>query len=449
MNKHLRNRTSLSAAVLGAMTAFAVGCADTTAEEDNLGEQQAAITSRGISVSGCSASAIFDIVSSSNNSKAFDFVAIDNSAMQNLQTQLFTLNENNQLEVVQQEATQASSSLQAMFNSLTNYTNAHQRSLAEQHTDITQIAATTTTTTQTHRDSLDTVSDTLSSQAHEAKSFSRSSQESFNTAFGDNLAASTSRSSSRSVSANAASSQQAAFQANASFIANTAIGGFAGFGLVGVGPATFLSNVAANVAASASTANQSSFSAQSAVADNTVINLARSGFLTSARTSSTQEQSQVDSSTSATRNTVKASESNASTNTTTASNYDALKSSTDSLQASEANQQSAQVAANASKAEQTSQSKQILAFQNLSKLKSSHLVLQMTWSANDQKQITSLFAGNDAFTVHQDFMTAFPACVVSASVTPPAKNIVPPKKSVMAPSPVAEVGPAIVERRRE
>jgi len=449
MNKHLRNRTSLSAAVLGAMTAFAVGCADTTAEEENLGEQEAAITSRGITVSGCSASAIFDIVSNSTNNQTFNFLAIDDSAMQNLQTQLYTLNENNQLEAIQEEAVQASESLQQMFNSLTNYQNAHQRSLAQQHQDIRQIASTTTSVVQTHRDSMDTLSDSISSQSRQVSGSSVSSQNAFNTAWGENLAANTSRSSSRSASWNAANASQSAFQANASFIANTAVGGFAGFGLVGVGPATFLSNVASNVAASATNASQSSFAAQSAMADNAVVNLARSGFLTSARTSSHQAQNYFDSAASSTRNTVRTSEQNYTSSATTASTLDSLRSSTDSLQASEANQASAQLAQNASQAAQSAQSRRAIAFQNLSRFKSNHLVLQMSWNANSQKQITTLFAGNDAFTVHQDFLTSFPNCVVAASVTPPAKNIIPPKKGVgvMAPSPVVEVGPAIVERR--
>jgi hypothetical protein len=59
MKRYLGNRTSFSAAVLGAIAAsFAVGCADAPAdEEDNVGQAEAAITSRGIAVSGCTATA--------------------------------------------------------------------------------------------------------------------------------------------------------------------------------------------------------------------------------------------------------------------------------------------------------------------------------------------------------------------------------------------------------
>src|SRR5262245_40418970 len=100
----IRNTTSLSAAVLCVMATFAAGCADTEEKQDT-GTQKAAITSRGIAVNGCAGSALFNIMNNAaNTNQAINSVAIDQSAINNVTSQLWTMNSQNQLSQVNQQS---------------------------------------------------------------------------------------------------------------------------------------------------------------------------------------------------------------------------------------------------------------------------------------------------------------------------------------------------------
>src|SRR5689334_2685997 len=108
----LRNRTSLGAAALCALATFAVGCADTEDNAPAEGTQKAAITSRGIAVNGCAGTALFNIMNNASNfNSAINSVAIDQSAINNVTSQLWSVNSQNQLSQVTQQAQQVSQNM--------------------------------------------------------------------------------------------------------------------------------------------------------------------------------------------------------------------------------------------------------------------------------------------------------------------------------------------------
>src|SRR6478609_4008479 len=110
---NFRKHSPFSAAVLCAMATFATGCAD--AEEDTTppeGTQKAAITSRGIAVNGCGGTALFNIMNNASNfNQAINSVAIDQSAINNVTSQLWSVNSQNQLVQVNQYAQQVSQNM--------------------------------------------------------------------------------------------------------------------------------------------------------------------------------------------------------------------------------------------------------------------------------------------------------------------------------------------------
>src|SRR5690349_21302443 len=116
---NFRNSTRLSAAVLCVMATFAAGCADTEEQEATEGTQKAAITSRGIAVNGCGGTALFNIMNNAVNlNQAINSVAIDQSAISNVTSQLWSVNSQNQLSQVTQASQQVSAS---MATALSNF----------------------------------------------------------------------------------------------------------------------------------------------------------------------------------------------------------------------------------------------------------------------------------------------------------------------------------------
>src|SRR4051794_2104795 len=99
--------------ILGMLAAGLAGCGDEGATEKSQ-ETKSAITSRGFAAAGCGGSGIFDITS--NN--AINYVALDNSSFQNMNAQLYTLDQNNQQQLVTSSAlsNQIDQSMTSMFD---------------------------------------------------------------------------------------------------------------------------------------------------------------------------------------------------------------------------------------------------------------------------------------------------------------------------------------------
>jgi hypothetical protein len=438
---NFRNSTSLSTAVLCVMATFAAGCADTEDKAPAEGTQKAAITSRGIAVNGCGGTALFDIMNNSVNlNQAINSVAIDQSAINNVTSQLWSVNSQNQLSQVTQQSQQVSANMATALSNFTNNTNAFQRATAWQSANASQFAAANTTTTISHFDSADTWNNATSAVFNQNSGFSSADTNAFNRAWGNQLAARNANSS--VASSNFADSVNGfnSFQSNASFISNNMLGGFDAFGLAGFNAAN-ISDVAANNAFATTRAA----SANNAFANTNVSDLARSGFLTSANTNTNQAASFFNSSRAVNQQANQASVANAATSTTTTAVADAANTSTNAMQDSMAAENSFNQASNA--ANSSNLMSQAQAFTNLNQVNSQNFVLQLNFTANSEQAFTNLFAlnSNNNILTSNNFNFSFPGCGVGAVgiggpvILPPADA---PEAAAVTPSAI-EVGPAL------
>jgi trimeric autotransporter adhesin len=407
MKKHLlHNVTSFSFASLCVIATFAAGCADAE-EKPPVQTQKAAITSRGITANGCAGTALFDITNNSESlNKAINEIVVDNSAISNVKSKLFSLNSQNQMTEVKQESSQVSKDMASALSKLTNETNAHQRTLAEQSANASHKSNATTTSTVSHSDSADTFNKSKSDVFSERSGSQRRSTDTESRAFADqrsrNRADSSRSASNFADSVNTISS----FQELASFISNDSLGGFDAFGLAGFNAAN-ISDVASNSAF----ASRRAASNNSASADNSIANLARSASLTSASTSTEQASDFFNSARASNEQERRTSVANASTTTTTQSVADAEDTSTKARQENSADQRSASKQENATSS--SNLFSQAQSFKSLNEISSENFVLELSFTANSEKAFTSLFAFNKDNNVltSNNFNFSFPGCV--------------------------------------
>jgi hypothetical protein len=445
--KYFRNSTSLSAAVLCVMATFAAGCADSEDKAPATKTQKAAITSRGIAVNGCGGTALFDIMNNAQNmNTAINSVAVDQSAINNVTSQLWSVNSQNQLTQVTQQSTAVSQDMATALSNFTNNTNAFQRATAFQSQRASQFAAANTTTTRSHFDSADSFNNSESAVFNENSGFSTSDTNAFNRAWGTQLAArnaNTSQASSNFVDSAAVTSS---FQSLASFISNDFLGGFDAFGLAGFNAAN-ISDVAANTAF----ASQRAASANNAFANTSVADLARSGFLTSANTNTAQAANFFNSSRAAQQQSNRAHVANAATSTTTTAVADAANTASTAMQDSAAAQNT--TAQNFNEANSSNFASQTQAFTNLNQASSQNFVLQLNFSANNENAFTSLFALNENNNIltSENFNFSFPG-FGGVGFGVGAVPILPPSDAPAAaatPSTAIEVGPALAKKENE
>ncbi len=440
--KYFRNSTSLSAAVLCVMATFAAGCADTEETAPEVKTQKAAITSRGIAVNGCAGTALFDIVNNSANfNEAINSVAVDQSAINNVTSQLWAINSQNQLVQVHQQMSQVSQDMASALSEFTNNVSAFQRASAWQSANASRYAAANTTTTASHFDSADTWNSSESAVFSQNSGYSDSSTNAFNRAWGNQLAArnaNTSMASSNFIDSAAVTSS---FQSLASFISNDFVGGFDAFGLAGFNAANISDVVANNAFASRRAA-----SSNRAFADTSVSDLARSGFLTSANTSSNQAAQFFNSARAVDQQANRTSVANSATSTTTRSVADAANTSMNAMQDSATARNAFNRSASA--IESNNYLAQSQAYTNLSETNSQNYVLQLNFNANSEQAFTNLFALNQNNNVltSQNFNFSFPGCGVGAlgvgvGILPPAEEV----PEAAATTGNLEIGPALVK----
>jgi hypothetical protein len=127
MKTHLSTSIALA---LAALTSAITGCGDAASEGEgeDTGEQATSITARGMAVAGCGANGIFAINNLSNFNSTTDWVALDQSAFTNLTSQLSSYNNQFQQNLVSNNASEVSSTIQQAINQATNFTNAYQAS---------------------------------------------------------------------------------------------------------------------------------------------------------------------------------------------------------------------------------------------------------------------------------------------------------------------------------
>ncbi len=127
----MKSYLSKSGLVLGLFAAAIAGCAGEEGTESTE-ETKSAITSQGFLVNGCQGTGIFNITS--NN--LIDFVALDQSSFQNVNAQLYSLNQNGQQQLIasSQNTSAIDSAFTSMLDQVSNYTSALQQAtmLAQQ-----------------------------------------------------------------------------------------------------------------------------------------------------------------------------------------------------------------------------------------------------------------------------------------------------------------------------
>lgn len=127
----MKRYLSYSGVVLGMLAAALTGCADeeSTSEPEQV---KSAITSQGFLTNGCAGTGIFNITS--NN--LINFVALDQSSFANVNSQLFSMNQQNQQQLIasSQNASALSSAFTSMLDQVSNFTSAFQQAamLAQQ-----------------------------------------------------------------------------------------------------------------------------------------------------------------------------------------------------------------------------------------------------------------------------------------------------------------------------
>ncbi len=442
-----RNPTSLSAAVLCVMAAL-TGCADSEEKAPEAKTQKAAITSRGVAVNGCAGTALFDIMNNSVNlNQAINSVAIDQSAINNVTSQLWSVNSQNQLTQVTQQSQQVSQDMASALSNFTNNTSAFQRASAWQSQNASQFAAANTTTTRSHFDSADTWNSSESAVFNQASGSSDRSTNAFNRAWGNQLAARNANSGMSSSSFVDSAAVTSSFQSLASFISNDFVGGFDAFGLAGFNAAN-ISDVVANSAF----ASRRAAAANNAFANSSVSDLARSSFLTSAQTNTHQAADFFNSSRAVNQQANRTSVANAATSTTTTSVADAANTSSNAMQDSMAARNSS--AQNFNAAESSNYLSQAQAFTNLNQISSQNYVLQLNFNANSEQAFTSLFALNESNNIltSQNFNFSFPGCGAAGVIGGGVPVILPPEdapEAAATPATAIEVGPALAKEERE
>lgn len=144
---------STCAAVLGLMiAAFASGCANEApiAKDPQPAKQQkAAVTTRGMDVQGCSASAVFDISSSED----IEFIAIDRSDVSNLRAELYTLDESGRESRVEEALIEVDASFQSLLDATSNNVNASELSRRLAREAVSSRSSSTSTESNDHSDS--------------------------------------------------------------------------------------------------------------------------------------------------------------------------------------------------------------------------------------------------------------------------------------------------------
>src|SRR5262249_39357524 len=129
MRSNLLNRTtSLGTIILGLLAAAATGCGSSDASGNKPGAEQTplpdtvGVTQQSLSVDGCAASAVFNIVANQTISD----IALDQSMLSNVQMQLFQVDDEGHQTQVNQTAQEATSDIQSQINQLTNNVNSAQ-----------------------------------------------------------------------------------------------------------------------------------------------------------------------------------------------------------------------------------------------------------------------------------------------------------------------------------
>jgi DNA-binding transcriptional regulator YiaG len=450
MKKHFRCTTS-SVAVLGLMATFAAGCAD-TADDEATGQQEAAITSRGIAVNGCAGTALFNIMNAANSANAVNWVAVDQSAISNVSSQLWAIDSQNNLVQVNQQAQQLSQQMASAISQVTNNQNAYTMTLAQQATQASQNAAATTTVTATHQDFASTLNDSTSAVNSWNSGSTNAFQNSYNLAAGNTLARNAANTAQSAFNSARALNAANAFNSAASFVSNVGIGGFAAFGLAGIGPGAFVSTVANNFATNAVNSVSDVASANSAIANTSLLNLARNSYLTTNRAAANQNTAFFNQASNVNHQRNAASVANSTASTRTTSVADSLNSATNAMQQNMAAQNSSAYNQNATNS--SSLFSNATSYQNLQQFNRQNMVLQLNFTANSNQAITNLFAGNNNNNVvaSNSFNFAFPACGGGAAIGGPVGigPIIAPAPEAAADDPTVEpVGPALVNKERE
>lgn len=386
-----RYATSLSLVALGMLTTSLVACAGETADdttESATDEQASSITARGIAVTGCGANGQFNISNSlSNFSKNVDFIAIDQSDFAKLTSQLSSLNEQNQQELVSNDASALDSSLQKMINEFTNETTARQASSTKLREHQSANASTSIVETASHSDRSIVTSDS----------------------FSESMSSRSGSASNRALSTNSISNFNlvAAAQNDASGFSNVASqyasGG--GGGVVGLPIALGVAAITAPFFSSSSFAESHGWndaSVRSVQKDkNDAFNLVASN----------NESSYADYVKQSQREHLSSEQANEWSRTLRSETADATSRDFESWAANEASQAASQRGydANIAKSERSSH----VAFESLASLHAKDFVLNLNMQANDNRAHTlRLFTGtNNQISEMRDFVIAFPSCL--------------------------------------
>lgn len=386
MKTHLNVR-SLSILALGAITSGLVACANDTeqTEADTTGEQAASITANGIQVSGCGANGLFNIASASSFAKNVDFIAIDQSDFSNLTSQLSAFNEQNQQQLVSNDASTLDASFQSLINEFTNHTTAHQESLIRLQEHQSASANTSIYETASHSDSTVITTDSWS-EVESSRSGSASNRAlSKNSSFNFNLA-------------------QTDLRDHAGF-SNSASDFVFGGGSVGAVPiALGVATITAPFFSSASHANAYGKNSSSAHAlnknENSAFNLVATDNETSYADYSRQAQQQH----------TAVAEANEWSRTLQSDTSDYVSSDLYSEAAQAASQAAYQRNADSSTA--LSKAASHVAFQSLDQLRAKNFQLNVNMQAASNRAHTlRVFVGeNDQITAMRDFLVSFPSC---------------------------------------
>ncbi len=435
MKDQLRKASSLGTVVLGVLAAaVASGCGSDasgkTETTEKTGTQAAAITARSINITGCQATGVFDIVSPD----VIAFVAIDRSDLADTQMQLSTVDETGRETRTDQTAQEADSAMQSLLDTRTDNIDAAQTSTRQASQNTSQQNAATTannnesSTTTTSRDS--TATSTVDSNATHADNHDDSHQAS------SSDQANTSQSAANQASASN-DSRSANSQNTASASAQSSISPTTSFGSgLTAEQAANLQNSATNSSSSVNDQKANSTSSQSATDQATASNSANN-------VANQTADSNHNATALASRDNQTVASQKSSNSASTTENGAANSTSA----SSDANNNHATSASNVQNRNESSHQRTTsLVFNDLSRLNSRHLVLNVQMTSNKVQNLLRIFQGiSQNVSTLQDFPVTLTNCIVTIDQQTLIQQ---PTVIQTAINPAAILQPVIVERRR-